>query len=79
MALQNVFVRDECRVSDKYLDAFRQNANRHIGGGTKYVLTSHVHKQPSLSKVYDVAENVCKVGVNGILQFSHNPMNLSET
>ena len=66
-ALQNVFVRDECTVSDKYLDASSQDANRHIGGGMKYVLTSHAHKQPSLSKVYDVAGNVCKVGANDVL------------
>ena len=66
-ALRNVFVRDECTVSDKYLDAFCQDTNRHIGEGMKYVLTSHAHKQPSLLKVYDVAGNVCKVGVNDVL------------
>eukprot|EP00957_Ditylum_brightwellii_P115405 8801538-Ditylum_brightwellii.AAC.1 len=54
-ALHNVFVRDECTVSDKYLDAFHQDTNRHIDGGMKYVLTSHAHKLPSLSKVHDVA------------------------
>eukprot|EP00957_Ditylum_brightwellii_P069080 5244060-Ditylum_brightwellii.AAC.1 len=56
-ALWNVFVRDECTGSDKYLDVFHQDENRHIGGGMKYVLTSHAHKQPSLSKVYNVAGN----------------------
>ena len=66
-ALWNVFMRDECTVSNKYLDVFCQDKNRHIGGGMKYVLTSHAHKQPSLSKVYDVAGNVCKVGVNDIM------------
>eukprot|EP00957_Ditylum_brightwellii_P153391 11674623-Ditylum_brightwellii.AAC.1 len=53
--LLNAFLRDECNVSDKYLYAFCQDANQQIGGGMKYVLTSHAHKQPSLPKVYDVA------------------------
>ena len=66
-ALQNVFMRDECTVSVKYLDAFCEDANRHIGGGMKYVLTSHAHKLPSLSKVYDGAGNVCKDGANDVL------------
>eukprot|EP00957_Ditylum_brightwellii_P027447 2074795-Ditylum_brightwellii.AAC.1 len=77
-ALRNVFVRDECPVSDKYLGAFCQDANRHILRGMKYVLASHAHKRPSLSKVYDVAGNVCKVGANDALQLLHDPMNLSE-
>eukprot|EP00957_Ditylum_brightwellii_P019361 1460774-Ditylum_brightwellii.AAC.1 len=54
-ALQNAFVRDECTVSDKYLDAFLQDVSRHISGGMKYVLTSHAHELPPLSKVHDVA------------------------
>eukprot|EP00957_Ditylum_brightwellii_P144878 11034862-Ditylum_brightwellii.AAC.1 len=67
-ALWNVFVRDECTVSDKYLDAFYQDSNRHIGGDMKYVLTSHAHKLPSLSKVYDIADDVCVFGAKDILQ-----------
>eukprot|EP00957_Ditylum_brightwellii_P179024 13636372-Ditylum_brightwellii.AAC.1 len=59
-------MRDECTVSDKYLDAFRQDANKDIGGGMKYVLISYAHKQPSLSKVYNVVGNVCKVGANDV-------------
>eukprot|EP00957_Ditylum_brightwellii_P026859 2030855-Ditylum_brightwellii.AAC.1 len=78
-ALRNVFLRDECTISDKYLDAFCQDANRYIGGGMKYVLTSHVHKLPSLTKVYDVAGDVCEVGAKDVMQLLHNPKNLSET
>eukprot|EP00957_Ditylum_brightwellii_P150760 11479222-Ditylum_brightwellii.AAC.1 len=66
-AIRNVFVRDKCTVSDKYLDAFHQDANRQIGGGMKYVLTSHAHKLSSLSKVYDIAGDVRKVGAKNIL------------
>eukprot|EP00957_Ditylum_brightwellii_P022601 1704869-Ditylum_brightwellii.AAC.1 len=54
-ALNNVFLRDKCTVSNKYLDAFCQDAQMHIGGGMKYGLISHSCKQSSLSEVYDVA------------------------
>eukprot|EP00957_Ditylum_brightwellii_P034525 2617869-Ditylum_brightwellii.AAC.1 len=70
-ALQNVFLRDKCTVSDKYLDAFCQDANRQIGGGMNYVLTSQAHKMPSLSKVYDVAGGVCTFGAKD-LETSHD-------
>eukprot|EP00957_Ditylum_brightwellii_P097817 7448800-Ditylum_brightwellii.AAC.1 len=78
-ALRNVFLRDKCTVLDKYLDAFRQDANRRIGGGMKYVLTSHAHKLPSLSNVHNVAGDVCKVIAKDVLQLLHDPMNLSGT
>eukprot|EP00957_Ditylum_brightwellii_P098146 7477696-Ditylum_brightwellii.AAC.1 len=42
-ALQNVFMRNEWTISDKYFDAFCQDANRHIDGGMKYVLTDSFH------------------------------------
>ena len=45
----------------------------------KYVLTSHAHKLSSLSIMYNVAGDVCKVGAKDILQLLHDPMNLSET
>eukprot|EP00957_Ditylum_brightwellii_P069251 5257417-Ditylum_brightwellii.AAC.1 len=49
--IRNVFVRDGCTVSDKYFDAFHQDANWQIGGGMKYVLTSHAHQLSSISKL----------------------------
>eukprot|EP00957_Ditylum_brightwellii_P204772 15340808-Ditylum_brightwellii.AAC.1 len=55
MIKEYIFLKDEYRVSDRYFDALCQDANRQIGGGIKYVLTSHTHQLISLYKMYDAA------------------------
>ena len=71
--MKSIWVRDGVGILDRHLDEFCQIANSSSPGGTEFILTSHSHCTPMLSRVYITDGQVVTPGNKDIIRLCPDP------